>query len=82
MIAVVASTTSFLVGIAWGGTKYPWTDPRTLVPIVAGIVGSVATILYEIYVANRPFLRVSLFRSRSAVIGYAGTVLQGMMVRS
>lgn len=80
MIAIVGSTTSFLVGIAWGGTKYPWSSPKTLIPVTVGAAGIVATVLFEIYVATVPFLRVSLFRNRSAVIGYTGTVLQGMMV--
>ena len=76
----IASTCSFLIGVTWGGSKYPWSSWRTLVPIIVGLAGVAATISWERYVASRPFLRLELFNSISAVVAYTGAVLQGLLV--
>lgn len=35
----IASNTSFLMAISWGGTQAPWGSFRTLVPLILGITG-------------------------------------------
>jgi MFS family permease len=76
----IASCSLFLVGLAWGGVDFAWTSPGTLVPICLGIAGTLATGLYERYVARLPFLRLSLFRSFSAIAAYTCTLLQSVIV--
>lgn len=76
----VSSTCSFLIGVTWGGSQYPWKSWRTLTPIVVGFAGVVATVLWERYGASRPFLRLELFNSYSALAAYVGAVLQGLLV--
>jgi hypothetical protein len=44
---MIASSTSFLVGLSLGGNKYPWRDSAVLVPIIAGLTGIVITVMYE-----------------------------------
>lgn len=77
----ISSTCSFLIGVTWGGSEYPWSSWRTLVPIIVGFLGVAATIVWERYGASRPFLRLDLFNSSSALAAYTGAVLQGLLVQ-
>ena len=43
----LGSTTSFLVGVTWGGVQYDWDSPQVLVPICLGLAGIVLTIVWE-----------------------------------
>lgn len=76
----ISSTCSFLVGITSGGTVYPWGSYRTVVPIVLGVAGIVATLCWERFGATHPFLRVWLFKNHAAMAAYICAVLQGLMV--
>ncbi|KAF2025132.1 putative efflux pump antibiotic resistance protein [Setomelanomma holmii] len=78
----ISSTCSFLIDITWGGTQYPWDRWWTIVPIVLGVVGIVATLCWERYGASQPFLRVWLFKDHAAMAAYACTVLQGLLMFS
>lgn len=77
----IASTTSFLIGLTWGGSQYPWSSWRTLVPIIVGAAGFLAMVVWERYWASKPFLRLELFNSYSAIVAYSCAVLQGLLVR-
>jgi MFS family permease len=77
----IASTTSFLIGLTWGGSQYPWSSWRTLVPVIVGIAGFLAMVVWERYWAFRPFLRLELFNSYSAIVAYSCAMLQGLLVR-
>ncbi|KAF1979111.1 MFS general substrate transporter [Bimuria novae-zelandiae CBS 107.79] len=78
----ISSTCSFLIGITWGGTQFPWGSWRTIVPIAIGAVGMLATLCFERYAAPQPFLRVWLFRERAAMAAYACAVFQGLLMFS
>lgn len=77
-----AGTTSFLIGISWGGVQYPWKSARVLTPIIIGIFGIVLCVLWEKYVAQEPILRPSLFCSASAIFMYICALFQGLIVSS
>lgn len=77
----ISSTCSFLIGLTWGGAQYPWSSWRTLLPLIAGLGGIVATLMWERYRAARPFIRLELFNSYSALAAYIGSALQGLIVR-
>ncbi|KAF2168270.1 hypothetical protein M409DRAFT_53555 [Zasmidium cellare ATCC 36951] len=74
----IVGTTSFLVGITWGGSQFAWHSAATLVPIILGLAVVFITGLYEKFLAKVTFLRCSLFSSWSAIAIYACTVLQGL----
>ncbi|MCJ1403034.1 hypothetical protein MMC11_006256 [Xylographa trunciseda] len=76
----ISSTCSFLIGITWGGTEYPWSSWRTLIPIIIGFAGVVTTMIWERYGARRPFLRLELFNSYSAIAAYMDSILQGLLM--
>jgi hypothetical protein len=79
-ILMVASSTSILVGLSWGGNKYQWRSPAVLIPIVVGLGGIVITVLYEKRYARNPFLRLSIFQHWSGIVVSICTIIQGYLV--
>lgn len=76
--AFIIGMTTFLVGITWGGSQYPWSSAATLVPLILGLAVVFMTGLYERFIATTHFLRLSLFHSWSAISIYFCSVLQAM----
>ncbi|KAF7870620.1 hypothetical protein EAF04_004364 [Stromatinia cepivora] len=69
----VASTTSLLIPITWGGVMYSWSSVRTLVPLLIGVGGLIASLLYSIFRKGDPLIRRSLLNSPTAIVAYFGT---------
>jgi hypothetical protein len=80
MALFLTSTTSFLLGLTWGGVLYAWNSYHTLVPLVLGACGCVAFAFYEAYLASTPLIPLVLFQNRTAVVSYTGTVITGMVL--
>jgi hypothetical protein len=76
----ISSTCSFLIGITWAGIQHPRASAATIVPIVFGAVGFVATIYWEISFATQPFLRLSLFNILTINLATMASFLQGLIV--
>ncbi|KAF3059652.1 putative transporter C3H1.06c [Daldinia childiae] len=73
------SATAFLIAISWGGSQHAWNSAATLVPLVLGIVGLIATSFYVGYIAKYPFIPSALFKDISSIITYIGAFLQGVL---
>lgn len=80
MVLFVASTTSFLIPVTWGGVQYPWDSWRTLVPLIVGAAGMVGFVLYIEFVAANPLIRTSIFKNMSACLLYIATVIHGIIL--
>ncbi|KAI9701069.1 MAG: hypothetical protein M1836_001738 [Candelina mexicana] len=78
----VASTTAFLIPITWGGIQYSWTHWRTLTPLILGVFGLLAFVLYSKLTPLDPLIRGSIFKSRTALVSYFGTVIHGTILWS
>lgn len=76
----IASISSFLIGISWGGQMYSWSNWHTLVPVLVGIAGVVGSLIWERYGAKSPFIRLWLFEEKSAIAAYCCAILQGLLV--
>ncbi|KAF4627889.1 hypothetical protein G7Y89_g10263 [Cudoniella acicularis] len=76
----IASSTSFLIAITWGGTEEPWGSFRTLLPLILGASGLLATGIWEAYGAREPFLRRSLFYCSSSYAAFIGAMVQGLLL--
>ena len=76
----VASFTSFLMGLTWGGVQFPWSSFRTLVPLLIGTIGIGATFTWEMLGAKQPFVRLLIFNSLSTVAIYFCAMMQGLLV--
>lgn len=49
-------------------------------PLLLGAAGLVIFVIYEEYVAAEPVIRTSVFKNRSTVVNYMGTLLHGMIL--
>ncbi|GME24471.1 hypothetical protein GTA08_BOTSDO09319 [Neofusicoccum parvum] len=77
-VLFVASTTSFLIPITWGGIMYPWNHWRTLTPLIAGALGMLLFGLWSKFLARNLILRGSLFKDRTSLSNYLSIVVHGM----
>ncbi|RFU35015.1 hypothetical protein B7463_g1332, partial [Scytalidium lignicola] len=78
----IASLTSILVPLSWGGVMYNWDHWRTLVPLILGFVGIIAFIPYEYYFAKEPMVRFSIFRNWTSRVVYFQTFMHGIILWS
>lgn len=76
----ISSSTSLLIAISWGGSQYAWDSFRTLVPLILGALGLVATCVWEAKFAKEPFFGRHIFHCRDAFAAYIGTTAQGFLV--
>jgi MFS family permease len=79
-VLFVASLTSFLVGLSWGGVQHPWTSPATKAPIAAGMVGVALFLGWQVYRGENSLLPLTLFRSVSSVAAFYGALVNGLVV--
>ena len=79
---LTASITSFLMPISWGGVMFAWSSWRTLVPLILGIFGFLGFLAYESYLAPLPLIPLGIFRHRTALVNYFGTLIQGILLWS
>ncbi|KAF8514423.1 iron permease [Hysterangium stoloniferum] len=77
---VVGSSTAALLGLTWGGVRFPWSSVQVLTPFILGIVGLLAFILYEIKVPTEPTVPLRIIANRTSISGYIGTGLQGLVI--
>ncbi len=61
---------------------YEWSHWRTLVPLLLGVGGLIAFVIYSVYFSSEPLIRRSLFNSPTAITAYFGTVVHGIIVWS
>jgi hypothetical protein len=53
-ILITGSITSVVIGLTWGGVRYPWSSSHVLVPLIFGFVGLILFVIYEFYLCKPP----------------------------
>lgn len=66
----LGSTTSFLIGVTWGGVMAPWDSARTLVPMIIGVFGICLFAGWEALFATHSILPLSIFKNKDTNIAY------------
>ncbi|PSR79405.1 hypothetical protein PHLCEN_2v7050 [Hermanssonia centrifuga] len=69
-ILIISSTCSSILGLTWGGIRYPWSSPSVLVPLILGLVGLGFAFLYEIKWAKQPTIPLVILSNRTSFFGY------------
>jgi hypothetical protein len=75
-----ASSTSFLLGITFGGSQYPWRSAQTLVPLLLGLLGMAGFVVWEIYGTDHPMIPMRIFSTVTAAQGYLCVAYVGMVM--
>ncbi|KAJ5522930.1 hypothetical protein N7494_013244 [Penicillium frequentans] len=81
-VLFVASLTSFLIPVTWGGVMYSWDAWQTLVPLMLGVAGLGLFAVHEALVADEPLIPLALFRNRTLQMSYLGIFLHGLVLWS
>lgn len=79
-VLFVASTTSFLIPVTWGGVMYAWTSWRTLVPLILGLAGIIIFIIYELSIPAEPLISRTLFHNRTINLGWLFATVHGIVL--
>lgn len=79
-IIFLASTTSILIGITFGGVMAPWDSARVLVPVIIGVFGICLFAGWEAMFARHSILPLSIFRNKDANIAYFLDFIHGIIL--
>ncbi|GAQ35296.1 hypothetical protein AtubIFM54640_002297 [Aspergillus tubingensis] len=72
--------TCVLIPVTWGGVMYPWASWKTLTPLLVGAATLLSFVAYEAYVAVKPMIPLTIFRTRTLLISYIGTATHGLLL--
>ncbi|KAI1416671.1 MFS general substrate transporter [Hypoxylon sp. FL1857] len=73
----IAGTSSFLIGLTWGGVQYEWSSYQTWVPILLGGFATISSLVYERYIPAKPFIYLSVWKNWSACLNFVLTIFGG-----
>ncbi|GAW13743.1 hypothetical protein EKO27_g1637 [Xylaria grammica] len=76
---LVAAITSILLALTWGGSEFPWSSWRTILPLVLGLVGLPLFLLFETRVPE-PTTPFRLFSNRTSFAGLWCAFTHNMLV--
>ncbi|KAI5117064.1 hypothetical protein M0805_006786 [Coniferiporia weirii] len=74
-LLVMSSTVAVAIALTWGGSVFPWSSARVLVPLVLGAVGLGAFLLYEARWARFPLVPFHLLNNRTSLSGFLQNTL-------
>ncbi|KAB5511479.1 major facilitator superfamily domain-containing protein [Coniochaeta sp. 2T2.1] len=76
----IGGMTAFLIGLSWAGVQFEWSSAQALAPMFIGLAAVSGAVVWEVYVANEPFLRTGICSSASAVAAYGLAFGQGFLL--
>lgn len=79
-VLFLGGTTSFLVGLSWGGVQYTWASAQTLAPIIIGLACVVVFVGWQIWIKPRSLLPMSIFYCPSAIAAFYCALANGLLV--
>lgn len=80
LVVLVGSSIALLYGITTGGVLHSWLSAQTIVPLVIGVLGIAAFVVFEGRWARNPLMPLRIFSRRTAAAGYASTFFHGFIV--
>ncbi|KAJ6575510.1 MFS general substrate transporter [Mycena sp. CBHHK59/15] len=78
-VFIISSTCSCMLGLTWGGIRFPWSSPQVLVPLITGLIGLVWSLFYESRWPVKPTIPISVLSNRTSLIGYIATIFHGIV---
>lgn len=80
-ILFVTAATAAILGLTWGGTAYPWSSFRVLVPLILGFAGMIAFVFIEkTSLVKYPTVPFDVLRHPTSLLGYMVSFLHGIAV--
>ncbi|GJE93421.1 MFS general substrate transporter [Phanerochaete sordida] len=75
---IVAGTTLAIVGLTFGGIRFPWDSAQVLAPLIIGLALVGAFLLYEAKVPKEPTIPWEVLSNRVTFGAYLGTFVHGV----
>lgn len=58
------------MALTWAGIEHSWTSAAVLAPLIIGLAGLVAFVLFDAKIAKEPLIPFKLLGNRTTIIGY------------
>ncbi|KAH9962025.1 major facilitator superfamily domain-containing protein [Lactifluus volemus] len=81
-ILITGSITSVVIGLTWGGVRFPWSSVHVLAPLIVGFVGMSLFVIYELYLCAPPVVPILLRMDWTGVSGYFQSFIISMVLAS
>ncbi|KAF7301264.1 MFS domain-containing protein [Mycena indigotica] len=75
---VITGSGLAIIGLAWGGIRYPWDSVQTLAPLVIGLSMLVAFAVYEAKVPTHPTIPLDVIGNRTSLSGLLATAVHAI----
>ncbi|KAJ7809511.1 iron permease [Mycena olivaceomarginata] len=75
---VIVGTGLAIIGLTWGGVRYPWASVEVLAPLVIGLSLLVVFAVYEAKVLVRPAIPLDVLGNRTSVSGLLTDAVHGI----
>ncbi|KAH9933608.1 iron permease [Epithele typhae] len=76
---IIAGTALALIGLTWGGIRFPWNSTHVLGPLILGFILVFLFFVYETFVAKSPALPFDILANRTSLAGYIATFFHGII---
>ncbi|KAF7118424.1 hypothetical protein CNMCM5793_007941 [Aspergillus hiratsukae] len=77
---LIGAIVAILIALSWGGTRYPWTSGHVLAPLIIGLLGIPAFVLFQASpLVKDPTTPLHLFANRTSSIAFFQTFMHGFL---
>ncbi|KAJ7435210.1 iron permease [Mycena galericulata] len=77
---IIVGTGLAIIGLTWGGTRYPWGSAQVLAPLIIGLALIVIFIIYEAKVPVSPTIPRDVVSNRTSLSGLLATAMHGILI--
>ncbi|KAJ7667521.1 iron permease [Mycena polygramma] len=75
---VIVGSGLAIIGLTWGGIRYPWASAEVLAPLIIGFLLLAVFAVYEAKVAARPTIPLDVISNRTSLSGLLTTAAHGI----
>ncbi|KAJ7124307.1 iron permease [Mycena epipterygia] len=75
---VIVGTGLSIIGLTWGGIRYPWASVEVLAPLLIGLSLLVVFVVYEAKIPIRPTIPLDVVSNRTSLSGLLTTAAHGI----
>ncbi|KAI1654944.1 major facilitator superfamily domain-containing protein [Daldinia decipiens] len=77
----IPSMVAFIFALVTGGSEYPWSSWRIILPLVLGVIGWIGFHIQQHYFASNPSIPTRLFSNRTSAAAYALAFLGSLLLQ-
>ncbi|PWY97396.1 MFS general substrate transporter [Testicularia cyperi] len=78
-LMLIAASISLGLSLTWGGSRFPWTSPAVLVPLIVGVILFALFFYLELFRFKYPTVPLALLSNRTSAAAHATSLLHGLV---